>query len=80
MHFSKSVFAIFAAEIINIIVMDFQHEEETSVVSEPTLAYGNANVQMPLQEVETFEQQWQRSLTIDEFRECCKRRLRAMYD
>ena len=59
--------------------MGILHNEKPNVVSEPTLAYGNANVQMPLQEVETFEQQWQRSLTIDEFRECCKRRLRAMY-
>ena len=53
--------------------------ERDNMASEPMAIYGEVNAPKTLRSKETFEQQWQRSLTVEDFRKRCKQKLHTIY-
>lgn len=61
-------------------VNDFADTDMSEKVSEPVMAYGNINAHRHIPLMETFEQQWQRALSVEDFRERCKHKIHVMYE
>lgn len=58
---------------------EFIDMEESNMASEPIAVYGEINTPRVSQPIESFEQQWQRALTVEDFRKRCKRKLQSLY-